>query len=288
MSVRLIVACTDCRRQYDATGRQVGSRFRCHCGVVVAVQEPRAHHASAVRCSSCGAARDAGALDCSHCGTTFTLHERDLDTVCASCLTRISNRAKFCHSCGTAVAVEGAAGEQTGLSCPACGGEHRLTSRALGQGLSVLECGRCAGMWLGNDTFEHVVSRAEEVSTTIHGAGSGPERARTQTIGAQGGPAYRPCIRCGKLMNRRNYGKRSNVIIDVCKEHGVWFDAEELGRILQWVRAGGLESMREAEREKLRDEQRRKNREPMSYRGLGEASEDRGPDILGDLIRMFW
>jgi Zn-finger nucleic acid-binding protein len=41
-------------------------------------------------------------------------------------------------------------------------------------------------------------------------------------------------------MNRQNYGKRSGVIIDHCKEHGVWFDDQELERILAWIRRGGL------------------------------------------------
>jgi len=30
------------------------------------------------------------------------------------------------------------------------------------------------------------------------------------------------------------------VIIDRCRQHGIWFDDEELQRILQWIREGGL------------------------------------------------
>jgi Zn-finger nucleic acid-binding protein len=45
-------------------------------------------------------------------------------------------------------------------------------------------------------------------------------------------------------MNRRNYGSTSGVIIDLCREHGIWFDADELARILTWVRAGGAEKSR--------------------------------------------
>ena len=35
-------------------------------------------------------------------------------------------------------------------------------------------------------------------------------------------------------------GHHSGVTIDRCKPHGVWFDADELPRILDWVRHGGL------------------------------------------------
>jgi Zn-finger nucleic acid-binding protein len=52
---------------------------------------------------------------------------------------------------------------------------------------------------------------------------------------------YRPCPSCKQLMVRRNYAHASGVIIDLCREHGVWFDADELARILAWVRAGGKE-----------------------------------------------
>jgi Zn-finger nucleic acid-binding protein len=91
-------------------------------------------------------------------------------------------------------------------------------------------------------------------------------------------------------MNRQNYGKRSNVVIDVCKDHGAWFDAHELGRILDWVRSGGLEQMRRDEKERLRDERRRAAREPQPppFTSGAPMPDDRGPDLLGALIRLFW
>ena len=43
-------------------------------------------------------------------------------------------------------------------------------------------------------------------------------------------------------MNRTNYGRMSGIIIDVCADHGIWFDAHELDTILRWVKEGGLET----------------------------------------------
>ena len=40
-------------------------------------------------------------------------------------------------------------------------------------------------------------------------------------------------------MPRQSAG--SGVIIDLCKDDGIWFDAEELARILVWIRSGGVE-----------------------------------------------
>jgi hypothetical protein len=42
-------------------------------------------------------------------------------------------------------------------------------------------------------------------------------------------------------MHRKNFGGRSGVIVDVCGAHGIWFDLEELPRVLAFVEAGGLE-----------------------------------------------
>jgi Zn-finger nucleic acid-binding protein len=51
-------------------------------------------------------------------------------------------------------------------------------------------------------------------------------------------------------MNRRNYGRKSGVIVDVCARHGIWFDLHELDRLLRWIREGG-----EARAEKVQREQ---------------------------------
>lgn len=52
--------------------------------------------------------------------------------------------------------------------------------------------------------------------------------------------SYRACPVCQKLMNRQNYGNRSGVVIDRCRDHGVFLDGGELKRILLWARLGGV------------------------------------------------
>src|SRR5690606_39479191 len=71
---------------------------------------------------------------------------------------------------------------------------------------------------------------------------------------------YRGCPACGVLMNRRNFGRRSGVIVDVCKEHGVWFDADELTAVLEFVARGGLVKQRQSQ---LEEAQRRLSQRRM-------------------------
>jgi Zn-finger nucleic acid-binding protein len=245
-SVKILVACPGCKRQYEAGGLAAGSRFHCNCGQAVAVPATRVFDAAVVRCSSCSAPRARGAQTCGHCGADFTLHERDLHTICPQCMARISDRARFCHHCATPILPQGKAGRPTDLECPVCGKTHALNSRKLGkQAIAILECPACAGLWLGRQAFERIAERAR---TTASGddpllTAASPTDLRAART-RQRGALYRRCPECRQMMHRRNFGRRSGVIVDTCKEHGLWFDADELERILRWIREGGEQRAR--------------------------------------------
>jgi hypothetical protein len=74
-------------------------------------------------------------------------------------------------------------------------------------------------------------------------------------------------------MNRSNIARASGVIIYVCKNHGVWFDSEELPRIIEFIQKGGMEIARqrernelEQEREHLKEERRRLGADSLTMR----------------------
>lgn len=37
-----------------------------------------------------------------------------------------------------------------------------------------------------------------------------------------------PCPRCTEPMTARNFGRDGSIVVDVCDQHGTWFDAGEL------------------------------------------------------------
>ena len=57
-------------------------------------------------------------------------------------------------------------------------------------------------------------------------------------------------------MNRANFARCSGVVVDLCKEHGIWFDRDELSRIIEFIKDGGLELARSKERVHLEEERR--------------------------------
>ncbi len=52
---------------------------------------------------------------------------------------------------------------------------------------------------------------------------------------------YSPCPVCNQLMQKRNWGSYSGVIVDKCMTHGTWYDAGELDKIKEFIALGGIE-----------------------------------------------
>lgn len=239
--MRKLLCCPTCKRQFDATRLAVGTKFRCRCGAAIDVPEIASRDAAVVRCASCGAPREEGASACGYCGSDFTIHEQDLETICPSCLARISNSARFCHHCGTPIAPEEIAADPTDRVCPACGDGRKLNSRALGDtGLTVLECSVCAGLWLGAEVFRTIEERARQVAPAVPDpAALRKEVSSRPRFRQSGGSFYRPCPACRTPMTRINFERVSGILLDRCRDHGIWFDATELDAVLRWIKLGG-------------------------------------------------
>jgi len=199
-------------------------------------------NAAALTCPQCGAAAAADAIECSFC------HARLATTACPSCFGLVFVGSKHCGHCGAAITAVQA--QASALACPrGCGTLRALT---LG-GVALNECGQCSGVWLAQADFQKLCAE-EERRAVFLGA-----EAQAHTTPAAGVPTVRyvPCPLCAKLMNRINFGKRSGVVVDSCAKHGTWFDADELRRIVEFVRDGGLDRARAIEKQQLEEERRR-------------------------------
>lgn len=298
--IRSLVACAACSRQFDASALREGDRFHCHCGETVVVPARRGvEDAKAVKCRSCGAPRDPGAEMCVFCSAEFTLHEQDLNTICPSCATRISDRARFCHHCATEITAVSAAGLPGEKSCPACD-DRKLAHRSVGE-LALLECPGCAGMWLEGARFERLLEKTRERIGS--GEDASPEMPRRAAAsrgsrhhGAKGARLYRSCPDCSELMHRRNFGKRSGVILDICTDHGVWFDLEELDRVLAWVRKGGerVVAAQKSRERALAERPSYHRRKIDAMAGTDQRSDRSTSGLLGGLLfdlslgSIFW
>jgi Zn-finger nucleic acid-binding protein len=194
--------------------------------------------ASSLHCPNCGAPADPDARRCPYC-------KARLATVsCPSCFALIFDGAAYCPRCGARRArTEHAEAE---AKCPAC--KVRLRELAVGSA-SLLECPECDGAWMDADAFERLCADKEAQGAVLHRGGS-------REPAPAGRVKYRPCVRCGKMMNRVNFGRVSGTVVDVCKGHGTYLDPGELQRIVEFIASGGLERARTRQIEDLREQER--------------------------------
>ncbi len=120
---------------------------------------------------------------------------------------------------------------------PARPARRELAVRGVG-GVWVRECSKCHGLWVPGERFESLVQRAIEASRQRTESGLATPVAARQSVDRNF--RYRDCPVCHGRMYRKNYGKRSGVIVDWCGSHGTWLDADELEQIAAFIASGGL------------------------------------------------
>jgi Zn-finger nucleic acid-binding protein len=221
--------------------------------------------AQTLHCVSCGAAVSSESPVCDHCGARLATIS------CPTCFGMMFQGTKFCPHCGTS-AVQWHKGEEE-MACPACG--VPMLRGTLGPN-TLHECEKCFGIWLDTATFERLCREAEKQAAAL------PAVSLGQAYVTDLGPVrYRRCPVCGQLMNRVNFAHRSGVVVDVCPNHGTWFDRNELQRIILFIRSGGLDRSRDLEKAQLEEEIRRLETLQREHGGHGLYA-DRA--TTGDLL----
>ena len=248
---RNLIACPRCKRQYDVTGFPTGTSVRCECAALLKAEPRRPRMPKPLKCGRCGGALRADAAKCDYCDGEISLEERGLSGVCPECFARLLRNARFCMECGVEIAPQALKAVREDAACPRCKGA--LRSRSVGQ-TSFVECGGCAGLWLEQKDLDALCENADSEGLV---ASAISERVPTRPVDLASGPAYIPCPTCKSLMTRRNFGRSSGVLIDLCRGHGVWLDHRELERILEFVRKGGLLEARRREVDRLKGEAER-------------------------------
>jgi Zn-finger nucleic acid-binding protein len=144
--------------------------------------------------------------------------------------------------------------------------------------LPLLECAACDGVWIDAPDFERICADREAQAAVLHRwsnrAATAP-RARVR---------YRPCVACGKMMNRVNFGHLSGTVIDVCRGHGTFLDAGELHAIVTFINEGGLDRARQREKDDLEEERHRLANLKTRIEATGRVSEIELRSTLSDHI----
>jgi Zn-finger nucleic acid-binding protein len=203
-----------------------------------------ATEAGIVRCPNCGGDVAATARSCGYC-------HAELATVrCHHCYAMNSARGLHCAACGRELGLE-PVGDTDERACPAC---KKALVAYRGTGGVLLDCAACGGQFVEHGLLSSLLEAREIPGLAV-------QRRVRRTPLALGAVRYVPCPACATLMNRKNFGGASGVVVDVCSGHGTWFDEGELPRVLAFVESGGLVLARAQAREREREEQRARRTE---------------------------
>ncbi len=99
-------------------------------------------------------------------------------------------------------------------------------------GVAVDACPFGHGVWLDSGEFEQVVAAARVDRETMVKRLAG--RAGDSTVRHELRAKERPCPVCDEMMDLRVHAEWSEVVLDHCDAHGIWFDADELERAVAW------------------------------------------------------
>lgn len=210
-------------------------------------------------CSNCSAPLPQNSIRCEYCGSRndtdlkgvhyFTTHETESERI-----------------------------------CPRCNIGLRTIDLKVGGKFLIERCDECLGLFFDPGELEALLKATVDNVFVI-------DRNRLDAINSNKrandyGVSYIKCPSCSKFMNRVNFGAKSGVIVDRCRDHGLWLDGGELRHLFEWMKAGGKLLDREKQEQRLKeeaDQERRKKAAQTSPRGVdGNYSEF---DMYGSTLR---
>jgi Zn-finger nucleic acid-binding protein len=195
--------------------------------------------------------------NCKNCGAVLT----GTLLVCDYCKTRQDVDLSMVHR----FTVEKPASERI---CPRCHIPLQTVDLQLGGKFLIERCERCLGLFFDPGELEALLER----TVTNVRAIDLQRLNEVQNVkrNSEYPVSYIDCPVCKRLMNRVNFGTRSGVIADQCRDHGMWLDGGELRQIMEWMKAGGgiLQREKELEMARLELEQEKKK---LQFRNIDMA-----------------
>jgi len=229
----LLQACPSCARQYDVSHLEPGNSVRCICDLRFTVRTPKDLRVQGLRCTHCGAPTNSADEDCTYCAAALDERYRKSGR-CPSCLERLDHDAAHCSACGTRIKPDALPAIPAGKTCPRCESELHIRSLEV---VHVIECDGCEGLWLDPNDFRQLTHKARRGNLELSRA----EPRQKETPLERPAQSYIPCLDCGEIMLRRQFTHRARptgVVLDYCRDHGIWFDGDELSSILAAIQNG--------------------------------------------------
>jgi len=123
--------------------------------------------------------------------------------------------------------------------CPTCN-EAMQTLNLERDGIFLIErCESCYGLFFDPNELETLLEKSVANVHTIDFSRMERLNHKERMRGINKKVRWLKCPVCRQFMNRKSFGIRSGVVVDTCRNHGIWLEAAELRRLLEWKKAGG-------------------------------------------------
>jgi Zn-finger nucleic acid-binding protein len=167
--------------------------------------------------------------------------------------------------------------------CPRCAVNLETIDLKIDGKFLIERCEKCLGLFFDPGELEAVLQSTVANVFTVN-------RSQLDSINAKMrandyGVVYIKCPVCAKLMNRVNFGAKSGVIVNRCKDHGVWLDGGELRHLFEWMKAGGQLLDKERQEQLKKDEAEQQRERRQAYTASGGNSDYTGFDTYGGTLR---
>jgi Zn-finger nucleic acid-binding protein len=209
---------------------------------------------------------------------------------CSNCSAPLPSNSITCEYCGSRndIDLKGVNyytthEDDSARICPRCRITLETIDLKLNGSFLIERCDQCLGLFFDPGELDALLEATVSNVFTINRGML--ESINTTSRSSDYGVSYIPCPVCTKLMNRVNFGTKSGVIVDRCKEHGVWLDGGELRHLFEWMKAGGklLEQERQEQQRKLdAEKEKEKGWLPPPSATAGEYSDF---DLYGGTLR---
>ncbi|MDH5480700.1 MAG: zf-TFIIB domain-containing protein [Nitrosomonas sp.] len=163
---------------------------------------------------------------------------------CASCSAPLPPYADICDYCGSKHDTNFHGIHRYTVNrplsdriCPHCN-EHLQTINLKSAGKFFVErCEKCMGVFFDSGELpallEKSVSHVYEINLKRIDTINQKNYKKNKTV------RYIKCPVCHAFMQRTNFASRSGVIVDKCRDHGIWLDGGELLHLMEWKKSGG-------------------------------------------------
>ena len=198
---------------------------------------------------------------------------------CSNCSGPLPKNSVVCTYCGTRNDVDLKGIHYNTVNdideeriCPRCNIPLKTIDLGINGKFYIEKCDECHGMFFDPGELQAVLDNEVDTPVVQRKMLNNIKKLNDSGKEVQYSSQYIKCPICQKFMNRKSYAYKTGVIVNSCKDDGIWLDNSQLRSLLEWKKLGGETLAKE------REERLQKQEEKEKFRKIKDMAEAKGQD----------